>query len=195
MAIVAIALFVAFLLYIISKRSAQNPYKNVASVGTSDNTAAPASPQPQPGLDSSPRGGGGESDDPMPGPATATTNPSVPPQIQGLSIKVLKQAPSDAATAKTGDMVTVHYTGRLIDGTKFDSSIDHAKPFVFTLGQGQVIQGWELGIIGMKVDEKRLLTIAPELGYGLAGTPGGPIPPNATLIFEVELLQIATPGK
>ncbi|OGZ22421.1 MAG: peptidylprolyl isomerase [Candidatus Nealsonbacteria bacterium RIFCSPLOWO2_01_FULL_41_9] len=93
-------------------------------------------------------------------------------------------------TAQNGNKVSVHYTGWLENGTKFDSSLDRGQPFEFTLGAGQVIQGWDLGIVGMKVGEKKKLTIPPELGYGTTGTPGGPIPPNATLIFEVELLKI-----
>ncbi|MDP2951300.1 MAG: FKBP-type peptidyl-prolyl cis-trans isomerase, partial [bacterium] len=85
---------------------------------------------------------------------------------------------------------TVHYTGTLEDGSKFDSSVDRGEPFTFPLGQGSVIQGWEKGILGMKVGEKRRLTISPELGYGEQGTPGGPIPPNAVLIFEVEMISM-----
>lgn len=107
---------------------------------------------------------------------------------QELQIEILKQGTGEEA--KSGDNITVHYTGTLEDGTKFDSSLERGKPFVFTLGIGQVIKGWDMGVLGMKVGEKRKLVIPPELGYGETGTPGGPIPPNATLIFEVELLSI-----
>jgi FKBP-type peptidyl-prolyl cis-trans isomerase len=95
--------------------------------------------------------------------------------------------------AKTGDTVSMNYTGRLEDGTIFDSNVDpkfqHVEPFVFTLGAGQVIPGWDKGIVGMKVGEKKTLVIPPEDAYGAAGA-GGVIPPNATLIFDVELLAI-----
>lgn len=92
-------------------------------------------------------------------------------------------------TAKNGDVVSVHYTGKLTDGTVFDSSIPRGKAFSFELGRGQVIAGWEQGILGMKVGEHRALTIPPHLGYGTRGA-GGVIPPNATLQFEVELLGV-----
>jgi FKBP-type peptidyl-prolyl cis-trans isomerase len=83
-----------------------------------------------------------------------------------------------------------HYTGWLTTGKKFDSSVDAGKPFDFTIGNGEVIKGWEEGVAGMKVGGKRQLRIPPDLGYGASGTPGGPIPPNATLIFDVQLLGV-----
>ena len=102
-----------------------------------------------------------------------------------LSFEVI--AEGDGETAKSGMQVSVHYQGRLTDGTVFDDSQKRGTPFSFTLGSGQVIPGWEQGIAGMKIGEKRVLTIPPELGYGAAGA-GGVIPPNATLVFDVELI-------
>lgn len=104
-----------------------------------------------------------------------------------LKIEVLESG--TGKIADDGHVIAAHYTGTLEDGTKFDSSLDRGQPFVFTLGAGQVIKGWDQGILGMQVGEKRKLTIVPELGYGSAGIPGL-IPANAILIFEVELLGI-----
>jgi len=95
----------------------------------------------------------------------------------------------DGATAQTGNTVSVNYTGWLEDGTKFDSSLDSGQPLEFTLGTGQVIQGWDEGVQGMKVNGTRLLVIPPELAYGSTGA-GTSIPPDATLIFEVQLVGI-----
>jgi FKBP-type peptidyl-prolyl cis-trans isomerase len=92
--------------------------------------------------------------------------------------------------AKEGSHVRVHYTGWLTTGKKFDSSVDAGKPFDFTIGNGEVIKGWEEGVAGMRVGGKRQLRIPPNLGYGAEGTPGGPIPPNATLIFDIRLLGV-----
>ncbi|MFA5033988.1 MAG: FKBP-type peptidyl-prolyl cis-trans isomerase [bacterium] len=91
--------------------------------------------------------------------------------------------------AKRGSRITVHYTGWLLDGTKFDSSKDRRSPFTFVVGAGQVIKGWEQGVIGMKEGGKRKLMIPPELGYGEKGA-GSFIPPNSELIFDVELLKV-----
>jgi FKBP-type peptidyl-prolyl cis-trans isomerase len=104
-------------------------------------------------------------------------------------MKIEKITSGNGPAPKSGDTVTVHYTGWLTDGAKFDSSVDRDDPFAFVLGQGQVIQGWDEGVATMRVGDKTRLTIPPELAYGAAGHPGA-IPPDATLIFEVELLSI-----
>src|SRR5512140_204824 len=103
-------------------------------------------------------------------------------------MKVATLTPGNGASPKRGDTVTVHYTGWLTDGKKFDSSVDRRQPFAFVLGTGQVIQGWDQGVASMRVGDKVRLTIPPELAYGEQGYPGA-IPPKATLIFEVELLS------
>ncbi len=112
--------------------------------------------------------------------------------LNGLGVK--DEIVGNGVEAVTGKIVTVNYTGALTDGKKFDSNVDpkfnHVEPFSFVLGAGQVIQGWDEGVVGMKIGGKRILTIPPELGYGNQNVGNGLIPPNSTLIFEVELLDV-----
>jgi FKBP-type peptidyl-prolyl cis-trans isomerase len=123
--------------------------------------------------------------------ASAQPPPSLPtqpvPPDQQMGMVTLTAGKGDVA--KAGDRVSVHYVGTLSDGSKFDSSRDRNQPFQFVLGQGQVIKGWDQGVAGMKVGEKRKLTIPPAMAYGPMGRPPK-IPPNSTLVFEVELLAI-----
>jgi FKBP-type peptidyl-prolyl cis-trans isomerase len=109
--------------------------------------------------------------------------------VADLKTKIVDLREGTGSEAKAGDRVTVHYTGTLTDGTKFDSSRDRGEPFSFTLGRGQVIAGWDQGLIGMKAGGQRTLSIPPEEGYGARGA-GNVIPPNATLEFDVEMVRI-----
>jgi len=119
------------------------------------------------------------------------TNDPTPAQAAELQIEVTQVG--TGTVAENGMQVQVHYTGTLQDGTVFDSSRNRGEPLAFVLGEGRVIKGWEQGIAGMRVGEKRILTIPPELGYGAQGA-GGVIPPNATLVFDVELMgAVAAP--
>jgi len=119
--------------------------------------------------------------------ATAT-DPGQTEEVTKLKIEDTKKGKGTAV--KSGDNVTVDYTGWLTDGTKFDSSLDAGQPFQFTVGGGQVIKGWDEGLVGMKVGGTRKLTIPSDMGYGAQGAGGGLIPPNATLVFEIKLISI-----
>ena len=127
--------------------------------------------------------------------AVARADPSAPSKTRGKPVttpsglKYWDLKKGSGATAKAGDSVQVHYTGWLTDGKKFDSSVDRGSPFVFKLGAGMVIKGWDEGVAGMKIGGKRQLHIPAELGYGARGA-GDAIPPNADLIFDVELLGV-----
>ncbi|MFA5870812.1 MAG: FKBP-type peptidyl-prolyl cis-trans isomerase [Candidatus Paceibacterota bacterium] len=120
-------------------------------------------------------------------PMPQSTNITMQTLDDGLQIG--DEVVGTGAEAVAGKEVTVHYTGTLINGTKFDSSLDRGAPFTFSLGVGQVIRGWDEGVVGMKVGGKRKLIIPSELGYGPRGA-GSTIPPNATLLFDVELLGV-----
>lgn len=111
------------------------------------------------------------------------------PSDQASGLQIIDEVVGTGPSPQPGQRVTVHYTGTLENGTKFDSSVDRGQPYEFTIGQGTVIQGWDEGIMTMKVGGKRKLIIPPELGYGAAGRPPM-IPPNATLLFEIELLGV-----
>ena len=125
------------------------------------------------------------------GQADQNTMTNTQQPVEGVQITTLKEGTGVAA--KSGDTVSMNYTGMLADGTVFDSNVDpkfnHVQPFVFTIGAGQVIKGWDIGVAGMKVGEQRKLVISPDYGYGANGYPPI-IPPNATLTFTVELVAI-----
>lgn len=115
-----------------------------------------------------------------------TITPTPATQPTGLIVEDIKVG--EGTEVKSGNTVVIHYTGTLQNGEKFDSSVDRGQPFTTEIGVGEVIKGWDEGVLGMKVGGKRKLTIPPDLGYGL--DPVGPIPANSTLIFELELLEV-----
>jgi FKBP-type peptidyl-prolyl cis-trans isomerase len=117
-------------------------------------------------------------------PAAVPADPAAPTKLE-----ITDDTVGRGKEAKVGDTVRVHYTGTLMNGTKFDSSRDRGEPFAFMLGARQVIAGWDQGVAGMRVGGSRSLTIPPDLGYGARGA-GGVIPPNAVLVFEIELLEV-----
>ncbi len=122
-------------------------------------------------------------------PAPAETPAAANEVTTSSGLKYQDLVVGNGPLAESGSTVTVNYTGWLTDGTKFDSSVDRDQPFQFKLGAGQVIKGWDEGVAGMKIGGVRRLVIPPSLGYGAAGA-GGVIPPNATLVFEVQLLAV-----
>jgi len=137
-------------------------------------------------------GCGSSSDKPSTPSATRVTAPmkvTGQPTTTASGLQYWDIVSGTGAPAVPGINVKVHYSGFLTNGEKFDSSRDRGEPFVFLLGEGQVIKGWDEGVAGMKVGGQRQLRIPPALGYGAAGA-GGAIPPNATLIFDVELLEV-----
>lgn len=123
------------------------------------------------------------------------TAPAAPPHVAFktpavTALKIKDLVVGTGAEAKSGTSVTVNYTGWLADGTKFDSSLDSGTPFTFNLGASEVIKGWDQGVAGMKVGGSRRLIIPASLGYGAQGAGNGAIPPNATLVFQVDLLEV-----
>ena len=124
-----------------------------------------------------------------PPPAVSAAPTSSVPQPKVDKLEKQDLSPGSGPAVKSGDKVKVHYTGTLLDGTKFDSSLDRAEPFEFTVGAGGVIKGWDEGVVGMKKGGKRKLTIPSDKAYGKRGSPPK-IPPDAPLVFEIELLEI-----
>ncbi len=133
-------------------------------------------------------GPGGASEPAMVAPTHARA-PNAQPAEPDVQMSMVTTKAGAGPRAATGDTVTVHYLGTFQDGTKFDSSVDRNEPFTFVLGRGQVIRGWDEGILGMQVGERRKLVVPPTLAYGREGRPPA-IPPEATLVFRVDLLAI-----
>ncbi|MDF2695379.1 MAG: FKBP-type peptidyl-prolyl cis-trans isomerase [Labilithrix sp.] len=155
------------------------PPKPEAIQGETATTGAEAKPAAQPSAAPTPT--------PTP---TPTPSPAQPPPDPNAKLEIKDLAVGKGAEAKSGDTVKVHYVGKLLNGEEFDASKKHGtEPFTFDLGKGRVIKGWDDGVAGMKEGGKRKLTIPPHLGYGARGA-GAKIPPNSTLVFEVELVEV-----
>jgi peptidylprolyl isomerase len=156
--------------------AAQNPGATEQSSQSTTSQSTPSQSTPSPAADTKPA---------LAGP-TPTTDAQTKTSSSGL--KYVDLVVGTGASPKPGQVVTVHYTGWLTDGKKFDSSLDRGMPFQFPLGQGRVIKGWDEGVSTMKIGGKRKLIIPPDLAYGAKDVGNGLIPPNSTLVFEVELL-------
>lgn len=152
------------------------------------------------GGEDGPAAEGGEDDGNVAEARTAAPSPPSCEELASLApdsmettetgLRILEREEGDGREAAEGDTVAVHYVGCLTDGTRFDASYERNEPIEFPLGAGRVIAGWDEGVAGMRPGDVRVLRIPPELGYGSRGTPGGPIPPDATLIFHVRLTDV-----
>jgi FKBP-type peptidyl-prolyl cis-trans isomerase len=166
--------FAPLLVFVAACDSLTAPPEPVAAVSADTTTAATASAKKAA---------------PAPSASAAPSAAPVPPADPNAKLSSTDVLVGKGATTKTGDTVSVHYVGTLLDGKEFDSSRKRGTPFTFTLGKGQVIRGWDQGVVGMKIGGKRKLVIPPALAYGERGM-GAVIPPNSTLTFEIELVDI-----